>query len=260
MRDERARERDAASEDLVEGRNPVLEALEAGKMIDKLYIARDPDGTLRRIAAIAREKGAAVVEVDRRKLDAMSRTRSHQGIIGRLPAREYAELDDILAACSAKPKDTLPLLVICDGVTDPNNLGAIIRSAEAAGADGVITRERRAAGLTAMVSKASAGALEHIPVARVANIASLIERLKEEGFWIFGTAGGGSTPLYETDFNTPAAIVVGAEGDGVSRLVLERCDYTVSIPMLGKMSSLNASAAAAVVLFEAVRQRMKKQD
>lgn len=255
MADNRNAEWDSASEDLVEGRNPVLEALEAGRMIDKLYIARDPDGALRRIAAIAREKGTAVVEVDRRKLDAMSRTRSHQGVIGRLPAREYAELDDILERCAAKPSDTPPLLVICDGVTDPSNLGAIIRSAEAAGADGVITRERRAAGLTAVVSKASAGALEHLPVARVANIATLVERLKKEGFWIFGTAGAATTSLYDADFNLPAAIVVGAEGDGVSRLVLERCDFTVSIPMLGHMSSLNASAAAAVVLFEAVRQR-----
>lgn len=249
---------DAESENLVEGRNPVLEALEAGKMIDKLYIAREPDSALRRIAAVAREHGAAVVEVDRRKLDAMSRTRNHQGVIGRMPAREYAELDDVLEKCASRSDGLKPLLVICDGVTDPQNLGAIIRSAEAAGADAVITRERRAAGLTAMVAKASAGALEHIPVARVANIASLVERLKKEGFWIFGTAGEGTTSLYDTDFDCPAAIVVGAEGDGVSRLVLERCDYTVSIPMLGQMSSLNASAAAAVVLFEAVRQRTKK--
>lgn len=257
MINDRGAEWDSSSEDLVEGRNPVLEALSAGRMIDKLYIARDPDSALRRIAAIAREQGTAVVEVDRRKLDQMSRTRAHQGVIGRLPAREYADLDEILEKCAAKRAEgEYPLLVVCDGVTDPNNLGAIIRSAEAAGADGVITRERRAAGLTAVVSKASAGALEHIPVARVANIATLIERLKKEGFWIFGTAGAAATSLYDTDFNTSAAIVVGAEGDGVSRLVLERCDFTVSIPMLGKMSSLNASAAAAVVLFEAVRQRM----
>ncbi len=254
MRDVRG-EFDAESENLVEGRNPVLEALDAGKMIDKLYIAREPDSSLRRIAAMARERGAAVVEVDRRKLDAMSRTRNHQGVIGRLPAREYADLDDVLAKCAARSDGYKPLLVICDGVTDPQNLGAIIRSAEAAGADGVITRERRAAGLTAMVAKSSAGALEHIPVARVANIPTLIERLKKEGFWIFGTAGEATTSLYDADFDCAAAIVVGAEGDGVSRLVLQRCDFTLSIPMLGHISSLNASAAAAVVLFEAVRQR-----
>lgn len=250
---------DAAETDgVVEGRNPVLEALRAGRRIDKLYTVRgEQDGTLRYIVAKAREAGAAVVEVDRRKLDQMSHTRAHQGVIAMMPARDYADLDAVLDAAEAAGKD--PFVVLCDGITDPSNLGAIIRSAEVAGADVVVVQKRRSAGLTATVSKASAGALEHMPVARVANMPTLVEQLKKRGFWVFAADGAGDRTIYEADFTGKCALVIGSEGEGVSRLVLERCDFAVKIPMFGKITSLNASAAAAVILFEAVRQRVKSK-
>ena len=182
-----------------------------------------------------------VSHADRRKLDAMSRTHAHQGVIAVAAVREYASVEDILAA--AKAKGEAPLVVICDELTDPHNLGAVIRTAECAGAHGVVIPKRRSAGLTAVV-------------ARVANLASLLERLKKEGLWIFGAAAEAATPLYDADLKGPAAIVIGSEGSGMSRLVAERCDVLVSIPLRGKLNSLNASAAAAVLLYEAVRQRL----
>ena len=246
-------ERDGA----VEGRNSVIEALRAGRKIDKLFVQKEQDQTLKFIVAKARESGAAVVEVDRKKLDTMSTTRSHQGIIATMPARDYADLDAVIAA--AKNGERPPLFVVCDGITDPSNLGAIIRSAETAGADAVIVQKRRSAGLTATVSKASAGALEHMQVARVPNITALLRDLKDEGFWIFGADGSGEKTIYEADFTVPTVIVVGSEGEGISRLVLEQCDWVLSIPMFGKVTSLNAGSAAAVILFEAVRQRISKK-
>ena len=195
-----------------------------------------------------------VSHADRRKLDAMSRTHAHQGVIAVAAVREYASVEDILAA--AKAKGEAPLVVICDDLTDPHNLGAVIRTAECAGAHGVVIPKRRSAGLTAVVAKTSAGAVSHLPVARVANLASLLERLKKEGLWIFGAAAEAATPLYDADLKGPAAIVIGSEGSGMSRLVAERCDVLVSIPLRGKLNSLNASAAAAVLLYEAVRQRL----
>jgi 23S rRNA (guanosine2251-2'-O)-methyltransferase len=168
--------------------------------------------------------------------------------------REYATVDDILQA--ARDKGEAPLLVICDELSDPHNLGAVIRTAECAGAHGVVIPKRRSAGLTAVVAKTSAGAVSHIPVARVANLPTLLKELKKEGVWVFGTAADGTTPLYEADLKGPAAIVIGSEGDGMSRLVSETCDFLVSIPMKGKLNSLNASAAAAILLYEAVRQRI----
>ncbi len=239
---------------VVEGRNPVLEAIRAGRRIDKLYALKgERDGTLRYLVAKAREAGAAIVEVDRHKLDQMSRTRAHQGVIALMPARDYADLDEILDRAEQEGRE--PMLVLCDGITDPANLGAIIRSAEISGCDAVVVQKRRSAGLTAAVSKASAGALEHLPVARVANLPSLITELKKRGFWIFAADGSGDRTIYEADFRGKVAFVIGSEGEGVSRLVLERCDLSVKIPMFGKITSLNASAAAAVILFEAVRQR-----
>ena len=239
---------------VVEGRNPVLEALRAGRKIDKLYVQKgERDNTLRFLTAKAREAGAAIVEVDRHKLDQMSRTRAHQGVIATMPARDYADLEEILDRAEREGRE--PMLVLCDGITDPANLGAIIRSAEIAGCDAVVVPKRRSAGLTATVSKASAGALEHLPVARVANLPTLINELKERGFWCFAADGDGDRNIYQADFRGKCAIVIGSEGEGVSRLVLERCDVVVKIPMYGKITSLNASAAAAVILFEAVRQR-----
>ena len=239
---------------IIEGRNAVIEALRAGVAIDKIFIARgETDAALGHIASAAREKGVVVVDADRRKLDAMSRTRAHQGVIAQAAVREYASVDDILAA--ARERGENPLILVCDELSDPHNLGAVIRTADAAGAHGVIIPKRRSAGLTAVVGKTSAGAVAYVPVARVPNLTALLKELKEEGIWVFGAAAEGSTSLYQADFKGPAAIVIGSEGTGMSRLVEETCDFTVSIPMLGKINSLNASAAAAVLLYEAVRQR-----
>ena len=240
---------------MIEGRNAVIEALRAGTSIDKIFIARgETDAALGHIASAAREKGIVVVDADRRKLDAMSRTHSHQGVIAQAAVRAYASVDDILAA--AREKGEAPLAVVCDELSDPHNLGAVIRTADAAGAHGVIIPKRRSAGLTAIVGKTSAGAVAHVPVARVPNLPALLKELKEEGLWIYGAAMDGTTPLYQAGLKGPAAIVIGSEGSGLGRLVRENCDFTVSIPMFGKINSLNASAAAAVLLYEAVRQRM----
>ena len=254
MRDER-KNMDAEADGLIEGRNAVIEALRAGTAIDKIYIAKgETDATLGHIASTARGKGVVVVEADRRKLDGMSRTKSHQGVIAISAVREYADVEDILAA--AREKEEAPLIVVCDELSDPHNLGAVIRTAEAAGAHGVIIPKRRSAGLTAIVAKTSAGAVSHLPVARVPNLTALLKDLKKDGLWVYGTAAEGTTSLYNADLKGPSVIIIGSEGDGMSRLVREQCDFLVSIPMRGKVNSLNASAAAAVVLYEAVRQRV----
>ena len=252
-RDRRPLEREDA-ENILEGRNALTEALASGRAIDKVFIAEgSTDRALARLVAQAKQTGAVVVETDRRKLDQMSATGAHQGVIAMVAAHSYATLDDILNR--AKERGEAPLIVICDELSDPHNLGAIIRTAECAGAHGVVIPKRRSVGLTAIVGKASAGALEYMPVARVTNITNAIKELKERGVWIFGTAAEGATPLYQADLKGAAAIVIGNEGDGMSRLVAESCDLKVSIPMKGRISSLNASAAAAILLYEAVRQR-----
>ena len=248
------RERDAEADGLIEGRNAVTEALRAGTPIDKIFIARgETDKTLGHIASTARAAGVVVVEADRRKLDYMSATKAHQGVIALAAVREYASVEDILSA--ARERGEAPLLVVCDEISDPHNLGAIIRTAECVGAHGVIIPKRRSVGLTAVVGKASAGALEYLPVARVSNLVSTIRDLQKAGVWVFGTAADGDTGLYTADLKGPAAIVIGNEGEGMSRLVSEACDFKVSIPMHGRISSLNASNAAAILLYEAVRQR-----
>ena len=245
---------DAEADGVIEGRNAVIEALRVGAAIDKIYIAKgETDKTLGHIASRARDAGIVVVEADRRKLDGMSRTHAHQGVIALAAVREYATVESILAAAAEKGEP--PLLVVCDEISDPHNLGAILRTAECAGAHGVIIPKRRSAGLTAVVAKTSAGAVSYIPVARVANIPSLLKDLKKQGVWVFGTAAGGTADLYTADLKGPAAIVIGSEGSGMTRLVSENCDFLVSIPMKGRISSLNASAAAAILLYEAVRQR-----
>ena len=246
---------EAQADGIIEGRNAVTEALRAGTPIDKIFLARgEADSALAHIAAAARDKGIVVVECDRKKLDFMSRTHSHQGVIAQAAVREYASVDDILNA--AREKGEPPLIVVCDELSDPHNLGAVIRTAECAGAHGVIIPKRRSAGLTAVVAKTSAGAVSHIPVARVPNLPALLKELKDEGVWVFGTAADGDRVLYDADLKGPAAIVIGSEGDGMGRLVRETCDFLVRIPMKGKLNSLNASAAAAILLYEAVRQRL----
>ena len=239
----------------LEGRNALTEALKAGRTIDKVFIADgDTDRGLQRLAAEAKEAGAVIVPVDRRKLDQMSFTRSHQGVIALVAAHDYYTIDDILEAAAERGEN--PLIVICDELSDPHNLGAIMRSAECAGAHGVIIPKRRSVGLTATVAKASAGAVEYMKVARVTNINNAINDLKEKGVWVFGTAAEGSVPMYKADLSGPAAIVIGNEGDGMSPLVRKNCDMLVHIPMKGQISSLNASAAASILLYEAVRQRL----
>lgn len=245
---------EAGADGVIEGRNAVVEALRSGAAIDKIYLARgETDATLGHIASTARSRGVVVVEADRRKLDGMSRTHAHQGVIALAAVREYATVGEILDI--AREKGEPPLIVVCDELSDPHNLGAVIRTAECAGAHGVIIPKRRSAGLTAVVAKTSAGAVAHVPVARVPNLPALLDELKKEGVWVFGAAAGGERVLYDADLKGPAAIVIGSEGDGMGRLVAEKCDFKVSIPMKGKINSLNASAAAAILLYEAVRQR-----
>lgn len=248
---------DEFKNDMIEGRNAVLEALRAGRALDKVYIARgETDKALAHIAGLARERGVSVSDCDRRKLDAMSVTKAHQGVIAVCAVREYASLDDILAL--AESRGEAPFVVVCDEISDPHNLGAIIRSAECVGAHGVVIPKRRSAGLTAVVGKTSAGAAEHLPVARVANISAALQELKDRGLWVYGAAAEGSSPMWETDLTGPLALVIGSEGEGLGRLVRERCDFLVSIPLRGKVGSLNASTAAAVLMYEVLRQKLAK--
>ena len=220
---------DAEADGIIEGRNAVIEALRTETAIDKIYIAKgETDKTLGHIASKARAAGIVVVDADRRKLDAMSRTHAHQGVIALAAVREYATVEQILQSAAAKGE--APLLVVCDEISDPHNLGAILRTAECAGAHGVIIPKRRSAGLTAIVAKTSAGAVSYIPVARVPNIPALLKDLKKQGVWVFGTAADGNTTLYNADLKGPAAIIIGSEGTGMTRLAAENCDFLVSIP------------------------------
>ena len=249
------REEVEENENQLEGRNALTEALRSGRTIDKVFIAAgNTDRALEHLAAEAKKAGAVVVEVDRRKLDYMSTTRSHQGVIALAAAREYCSIDDILQ--EAADRGETPLIIICDELSDPHNLGAILRTAECSGAHGVIIPKRRSVGLTATVAKAAAGAVEYMKVAKVSNINNAIAELKEKGVWVFGTAAEGSVPMYQADLTGPTAIVVGNEGDGMSQLVRKNCDMLVHIPMKGRISSLNASVAASILLYEAVRQRL----
>ena len=246
---------EAPADGIIEGRNAVIEALRAGTQIDKIFIMKgEMDTALGHIASTARSQGIVVADADKRKLDGMSRTHAHQGVIALAAVREYVSVDDILADAAAKNES--PLIVVCDEISDPHNLGAIIRTAYCAGAHGVVIPKRRSAGLTSVVAKTSAGAVSHMKVARVPNIPSLLKDLKKQGVWVFGTAANGTTGLYDADLKGAAAIVIGSEGDGMTRLAAENCDFLVSIPMKGDLNSLNASASAAILLYEAVRQRM----
>lgn len=247
---------EAENDGVIEGRNAVTEALRAGVAIDKIFLMKgDTDPTLGHIASAAREKGIVVVDADRRKLDGMSRTHSHQGVIALAAVREYATVDDILNI--ARERGEAPLIVVCDELSDPHNLGAVIRTADAAGAHGVIIPKRRAAGLTATVAKTSAGALNYTPVAKVTNLSKTMEELKEKGLW-FVCADMGGESMYRMNLTGPIGLVIGSEGEGVGRLVKEKCDFTAGIPMKGDIDSLNASVAAGVLAYEIVRQRLQK--
>lgn len=237
---------------LVEGRNAVTELLRAGRACDKVFLAEGAHTG--DIGAMARERGIPVVVCDRRKLDGMSPTGNHQGVIAQAAAHEYASLDDLFAA--AERAGEPPLFIICDGIADPHNLGAIIRSAECAGAHGVILPERRAAGLGPAAAKAAAGALNYLPIARVKNLNRTIDELKQRGVWVIGTAMDGEDAL-TADLTGPVALVIGSEGEGISHLTLQKCDRTVTLPMKGQIVSLNASVAAGILMYEIVRARAK---
>ena len=241
-------------EGVVEGKNAVFAVLDSGRDIDKIFFASGSASSVSHIIAKARGLGVAVVECDRRKLDKMSVTGAHQGVIALCAAASYQSIDDMLALAASREEK--PLIILCDGISDPHNLGAIIRSAEIAGAHGVIIPRRRSAGLNAACAKAAAGALEYLPVAKCANIPGALRELREKGLFLFAADMSGKN-MYQTDFNLPCALVIGSEGNGVSRLVGESCDQAVSIPQKGKIPSLNASNAAAVLLYEVFRQRMK---
>ena len=240
----------------IEGRNAVLEAFRSGKCVDKLFILDGcQDGPVRTIAREARKTDTIINYVTKERLDQLSETRAHQGVIAQVAAYEYSTVDEILAR--AEEKGEPPFLVLLDNVEDPHNLGAIIRTANLAGAHGVIIPKRRAVGLTSTVAKTSAGAINYTPVAKVTNIAKTIEELKEKGIWFVCADMGGET-MYDLDLTGPMGLVIGNEGEGVSRLVREACDFTASIPMKGDIDSLNASVAAGVLAYEIVRQRLAK--
>ena len=239
--------------DLIIGRNSVLEALRAGRAIDSLLVARgERSGSIGRILAECREKGIVIKEVDAKKLDFLCGRGNHQGVAAYAAAHAYACVADLLAL--AQQRGEAPFLIICDELEDPHNLGAIIRTAEAAGAHGVIIPKRHAASLSFSVSKAAAGALEYLPVARVGNLAATLDELKKQGLWIYGADMDG-TPFCETDYSGPAALVIGSEGRGLGHLIKEKCDFIVSLPMKGKINSLNASVAAGILMYEIARQR-----
>ncbi len=237
---------------LIIGRNPVMEALRSGTLIDTIYVNSDAGGSISSITRIAREKGIVIKKVSDAKLSQMCRGESHQGIIASGACAEYASVEDILAV-SAK-KGSKPFIIICDEIEDPHNLGAVIRTAEAAGADGVIIPKRRSASLNATVYKTSAGAASWLPVARVANLGAAVDTLKENGVWIYGTDASGSV-VSEGSFTGGTALVIGSEGFGIGRLIKDKCDFLVKLPMYGKITSLNASVAAGIFMYEVVRQR-----
>ncbi len=243
----------ARGEDIIAGRNAVSEALKAGRTIDTLYITRgNHSGPLSVLIAKAKKAGAVIKEADSRKLDSLCGNANHQGVVAVAAVKEFSQMEDIFAL--AEERGETPFLILCDELEDPHNLGAVLRIAECAGAHGVVIPKRRSVGLTYAVGKASAGAVEYVPVVRVNNMAATIDELKEKGVWIY-TADMDGQPWCQVDYTGPAAVVVGSEGSGVSRLVREKSDFIISLPMKGKINSLNASVACGVVCYEIARQR-----
>ncbi len=247
---------ESGSPDRLEGRNPILEALKAGRAINKLWVAKregKPEPLLARIVSLSRDAGAVIMEVDRRVLDQMSETHGHQGVIAQVAAHEYVELDDLLAQIAEKGEK--PFLVLLDELQESYNLGSILRIADAAGVHGVIIPERRSVGLDSAVAKASAGAIEHVPVCRVGNLTQTVLKLKEDGFWVAGTDSEGTIDYHKADWSGPLLIVVGSEGEGIGQQMKKHCDFLISIPMKGQVNSLNAAVAAGIVIFEAASHR-----
>lgn len=243
--------------DLVWGRHAVISTLEGERAVNKVWLLRslEKDSLFPLVRRLAKEKGATVQLTDRGKLDQLSGGQNHQGLVASVASQEYAELSDVIDKAKLHPH---PLIVVLDGIEDPHNLGAIIRSAECAGAHGVVIPQRRSASLTGVVEKTSAGALEHMPVARVTNLPRAIEDLKDAGFWVVGAEASGDRWIYDVDMTGAMALVIGSEGAGMHRLVTEKCDFVAKLPLLGHTTSLNASVAAGVMLYEAVRQRLAK--
>lgn len=244
------KEENQLREDLVAGRNAVFELLESGNPVETIYVQKGLEGSISKIVAIASERRIVVKPVAKTRLDYLVPGVPHQGVVAQTAGARYSQLEDIFVKAGDEP----PFIVLCDGIEDPHNLGAIIRSAEAAGAHGVIIPRRRSAGLTFVVSKASAGAVEHIPIVRVANITQTIKTLKEKNIWFYAADMVGTT-WYKQSFSGGVGLVVGSEGKGVSRLVKENCDFVVSLPMKGSVQSLNASVASGIIMYEIVRQR-----
>ena len=255
IRRDRRPEISVENENLAVGRNAVKELLSGGRDVDKMYVQRgEREGSLKLLVALALERKIPVAEVERAKLDSLAGGLPHQGVIAVAAERNYSSIEEIVEY--ARERGESPFVIVCDGVEDPHNLGAIIRSAECCGAHGVIIPKRRAVGLTAVVSKASAGAVEYMRVAKVTNLAQTVDELKELGFWIYAADMGDKT-YSETDFSGSVALVLGSEGFGISHLVKEKCDFTVSIPLYGKVNSMNVSCAAAVLMAEVARQKHK---
>ena len=243
-------------QDQVEGRNAVIELLESGRDINKIFVSSgEKNGSINKILALAKEKRVVVTEVNRKKLEEMAMSDNHQGVIAIVPPFEYCDIDDILECAKSKNED--PFILILDGIEDPHNLGAIIRTAETAGVHGIIIPKRRAACVNSTVTKVAAGAVEHMNIARVNNINEAIRYLKDNDVWVCGTDIDTNKYYYDQDLTGSLAIVIGSEGFGMSKLVKENCDFLVKIPMKGKITSLNASVSAGIVVYEAVRQRNK---
>lgn len=245
-------------DDVLVGRNAVTEALKSGRGINKLWIASgDREGSVAEIAALAKERGIVVQYVERAKIESLAGGHRHQGVLAYVAPVPYAELDDILKA--AEEKGEAPFLVLLDELEDPHNLGALLRTADATGVHGILIPKRRSVSLNATVAKTSVGAVEYVPVARIGNIAQTLKKLKEKGFWVAGADMDGEKAYYEADLTGPLVLVVGSEGRGMSRLTKEACDFIVSMPMVGRINSLNASVAGSILMYESMRQRLQKK-
>lgn len=255
------REEDAEKrfDDQIEGRNSVLELLESGKDVNKIFVTRgEKHGSINKILGIAKERKIIVVEKDKKQMDEMAQEENYQGVIAIVPPFEYVEISDILEVAKERNED--PFVIVLDGIEDPHNLGSIIRTAETAGVHGVIIPKRRAVSVNSTVNKASAGAVEHMKIARVTNISDAIEELKKAGLWVCGTAVDTNKYYYNQDLTGPLAIVIGNEGKGIGEKVKKNCDFLVKIPMKGKVQSLNASVSTGIVVYEAVKQRIRKEN
>ncbi|KHM51339.1 RNA methyltransferase [Anaerovibrio lipolyticus] len=243
-------------EDMVAGRNAVMEALKGSRSVNKIMVAKGSnEGSIKEIIAVAKEKGVNIMYMERSKIDSMARGIRHQGVLAQVAPVQYVELEDILQI--ARDKNEPPFILLLDELEDPHNLGALLRTADAAGVHGVLIPKRRSVPLSATVAKTSAGAVEYVPVARIGNMVQTIRRLKDEGLWV-AAADMDGTDYYEADMTGPLLLIVGSEGHGVGRLVKEQCDFVVRIPMMGKINSLNASVAGSILMYEAMKQRIQR--